>query len=219
MLEALRRLNSGYPLFSVHDEAFRRFGRVIDFPCGELIAACQRAAEMPESGSRYLPSMPELEALDITAVSQVLRGEGPFQIGCCWGHASRMNCMEYHRSSEHNIAVSDMVLFLAAQQDMDGFELDSSKVAAFYVPKGTVIEVYATTLHFCPCEVTPDGFRCIVILPHGTNHPLKSPRPAGGDGRLLWAKDKWLITHPDNAPVVARGAYAGIHGKNHQLNY
>lgn len=219
-LEELRAKNPELPFFSVRDPEFRRFGRVIDYPADKLIAACESACAMPEAGSKYLPDVPELEADGmLEEVAHILRGDGSTQIGCCWGHSNKMNCLEYHRASEHNIAVSDMVLLLAAQQDMEGYDLPEGKVTAFYFPKGTVIEVYATTLHFCPCEVSEDGFRCIVVLPRGTNHPLKNGKPEIGDGRLLWAQDKWLICHPENEPVIARGAYPGLHGENFTVKY
>lgn len=219
-LDVLKQNNPKLSFHSVNDPAFRPFGRVIDFDASALIAQCEKAAVMPESGSRYVPDMPELEALpDFETVRRELRGEGGCQIGCCWGYNSRLNCLEYHRASEHNIAVTDLVLLLAAQQAMEGFDLPEGKVQAFFVPKGTTLEVYATTLHFCPCQTADTGFRCIVILPRGTNHPLKAPRPEGGDGRLLWAADKWLIAHPDNAGPIARGAYPGLHGENYEIKY
>ena len=87
------------------------------------------------------------------------------------------------------------------------------------MPKGTTIEVYATSLHFCPCQVSDEGFCSIVVLPRGTNHPLTQEKPQGGDGRLLWAQDKWLIAHPDNKSVVERGAYPGLHGENFDIKY
>ena len=117
------------------------------------------------------------------------------------------------------MAVTDLVLLLGRQQDMEGFDLPAGKIKAFFVPKGTTIEVYATTLHFCPCQVSDEGFRCIVILPRGTNYPLTQEKPKGGDGRLLWAQDKWLIAHPDNKSVVERGAYPGLHGENFDIKY
>ena len=220
VLQSLRDQNPGLPLYSVHDSAFRKYGRVVDFNASALITACERAAAMPEGGSRYVPSMPELEALPaFDRVRRELRGEGGCQIGCCWGYNVKLNCLEYHRASEHNIAVSDLVLLLAAQQDMEGLELPEGKITGFLVPMGTTIEVYATTLHFCPCQTDGGGFRCIVILPNGTNLPLDGPRPQHGEGRLLWAKDKWLIAHPQNKAVVQRGAYPGLHGDNTEIKY
>lgn len=219
LLQSLREKNPGLPLFPVSDPAFRPFGRVVAFDSSQLVAACKTAA-MPETGSRYAASMPELEALPaFERVRRELRGEGGCQAGLCWGHNTKLNCLEYHRASEHNIAVSDLVLLLAAQQDMEGPDLPEGRITGFLVPEGTTIEVYATTLHFCPCQTADGGFRCIVILPRGTNLPLDEPRPETGEGRLLWAKDKWLIAHPENEPVVRRGAYPGLHGENIEIKY
>lgn len=218
MLTILREKNPGIPFYSVHDSEFRPYGRVIEMDASSLVEEADKVA-MPESGSKYVPDLPALEALPIfETVKNDLRGQGSCQIGYCWGYSNKLNCLEYHRASEHNIAVTDMVLLLAQQQDMEGLELSCDKIKAFYFPKGTVIEVYATTLHFCPCQVQDAGFKCIVVLPRGTNHPLEGEKPALGDGRLLWAKDKWLIAHPD-APAVSRGAYPGLHGENYTINY
>ena len=218
LLENLQTRNPDLAIHSVNDKSFRRFGRVIDYDASGLIAAAEQEA-MPETGCKYLPGMPSLEKPEIfSRIQNDLRGQGSCQIGMCWGFNSRLNCLEYHRASEHNVAVTDLVLLLASQQDMEGFDLPEGSVSAFLIPKGTVIEVYATTLHFCPCQTPPGGFKCVVILPRGTNTALTGERPAFGDGRLLWAKDKWLIAHPE-APHAARGAYPGLHDKNFTLSY
>ena len=220
MLQNLRKKNPHISFYTVNDPEFHRFGRVIDFDASALIAECGRAAVMPASGSRYVTVMPELEALPaFDGVRRVLRGEGAFQIGCCWGFNTKLNCLEYHRASEHNIAVTDLVLLLAAQQDMEGLDLPAGRIVGFFMPKGTTVEVYATSLHYCPCQTSDAGFSSIVVLPRGTNEPLKAARPEGGDGRLLWATDKWLIAHPDCADVIAKGAYPGLHGENFEIKY
>ena len=219
-LQALREKNPGLPMFSVHEPEFRPFGRVFDFDAAALSATCKQAAVMPDTGSCYVPDMPVLEELpDFAAVRRTLRGEGECQIGCCWGYNTMLNCLEYHRASEHLIAASDLVVLLASQQALEGFTLPQGSISGFFVPEGTTIELYATTLHFSPCQTSDAGFLSIIVLPRGTNHPLQSPRPAEGDGRLLWARDKWLIAHPDNAAVIAKGAYPGIGGRNHEIKY
>jgi len=219
-LSALKGKNPGLPFHSVFDKEFFPFGRVLDVPCAALMETCKAATVMPETGSRYVPSMPELEAMpEFLRLGHLLGGELTLEIGCCWGYNRLLNCLEYHRASEWNIAVTDMVLILARQQDMEGFNLPAGKTEAFYVPMGTAIEVYATTLHFCPCQTEDNGFISIVLLPKGTNLPLHAPKPEGGDGPLLWAKNKWLIAHAQNLPVINRGAYPGLHGENYQIKY
>ena len=214
-LEALRKLNPGLPFFSIYDSEFARFGRVVDFDASALIEACEKAAEMPESGSRYVPDMPELEAVALEKVQHELRGEGSCQIGCCWGHSSRLNCLEYHRASEHNVAVSDIVLLLAAQQDMEANELPEGKITAFFVPRGATIEVYATTLHYAPCTAVEGGFKCVVVLPKGTNTGLEKREPKCLEDKMLFARNKWLLVHPEAA---APGQFVGLVGENITLD-
>lgn len=217
-LTALREKNAGFPMYSVTDDAFRRFGRIVPFDASVLTAAAEKIA-MPEMGCKYFPDLPALEtAVELRRVRDEIRGQGDCQIGLCWGYNYSLNCLEYHLASEHNIAVTDLVLLLAARQDMEGFDLPADRVTGFFVRKGMVIEVYATTLHFTPCQVNDAGFQCIVVLPRGTNQPFRGIRPETGDGRLLWARDKWLIAHPAS-PHAARGAYPGVHGENLTLKY
>lgn len=219
LLNLLRRKNPALPFYSVEGAAFRQFGRNVNFDAANLIQQA-KSVLMPESGAKYCASLPELETpADFSTVQKELYGQSSCQIGMCWGFNSKLNCLEYHRSSEFNIAVSDLVLLLADQREMEGFELPEGRITAFYVPQGSVFEVYATTLHFCPCQTGESGFRCIVILPRGTNQPLKTDRSSTvGDTRLQWAENKWLIAHPE-APAVSRGAYPGLHGENYKIAF
>ena len=69
--------------------------------------------------------------------------------------------------------MTDMILLLGKQQDIESDDTyDTAKVKAFFVPAGTVIEVYATTLHYAPCGVDKKGFRCVVdFLPMSLDIP------------------------------------------------
>ena len=55
----------------------------------------------------------------------------------------------------------------------EDFTYDTSLVEAFLVPKGTAVEVYATTLHYAPCGVGGAGFKVVIVLPKGTNLDLE----------------------------------------------
>ena len=87
----------------------------------------------------------------------------------------------------------------------------ASKIEAFLVPAGTTIEVYATTLHYAPCTAAEGGFRCVVILPAGTNTELTFPAGKSGEDRLITAKNKWLIAHEE---AGIDGAFCGLRGEN-----
>lgn len=84
-------------------------------------------------------------------------------------------------------------------------------VEAFFVPAGTVVEMYATTLHYAPCTAAEGGFRCVVILPAGTNTEINFPLSGNGEDKLMTAKNKWLIAHPD---AGIEGAFCGLIDEN-----
>ncbi|MGN0976272.1 MAG: DUF4867 family protein, partial [Gemmiger sp.] len=90
----------------------------------------------------------------------------------------------------------------------------------FFVPKGTAIEMYQTTLHLSPCRVCDSGFKGIVILPRGTNTPLDAkPVNPTGEARLLLQRNKWVIAHPEREPLIKQGAFPGLLGENKELHY
>ena len=111
------------------------------------------------------------------------------------------------------MAVTDLVLLIGRQQDIEADDTyDTSLVEAFLVPAGTVIEVYATTLHYAPCQVNDGGFRCVVILPKGTNTDLSPVESVFHEDRLLFAKNKWLIGHQEGG--LDENAFIGLKGEN-----
>ena len=196
----------------VTDPAFRKYGQVLEGYDFTGLIKEMKHTPVPED-VMYVPSVEELEALDIMKDLQN-KGYGglPIQIGYCNGHNKKLNAGEYHRNSEINVAVADLVLLIGHQQDIEpDHTYDTSKIEAFLVPAGTGIEVYATTLHYAPCHVNEGGFQCVVVLPKGTNTDLTFQTEKTGEDSLMTAKNKWLIAHED---AKIAGAYNGLKGEN-----
>ncbi len=216
MLEQLKRNNPMLAIYSVDSEKFRPFGRVItDVDTSAILQAAEEIA-YPEEGSKYLPSVESFEALELAKkIQDECFGTLPAQVGYCWGYNRLMNATEWHTSSEINIAVTDLVLILGHVWDIRDNAIDASQFKAFYLPKGTAVEVYATSLHYCPCQVHDSGFGCVVGLPQGTNVSL----PEQEHDPLLFSRNKWLIAHNDNARLRDRGAVVGISGPNYEIKY
>lgn len=214
MLQKLKELNPEVRLYCVTDDEFAPFGRVINCDTAEIISVGEKV-EMPE-GSSYLASKPEFEVLAVAdEICQKYFGEMPTQVGYCWGHSNKLNALEWHTSSEVNIAVTDLVLLLAPLCKFKNGTIDSTEVRGFYVPKGTAIEVYATSMHFCPIEVSEGGFGCVVALPKGTNTDLENTH----DDKLLFRKNKWITCCMDNEALIGRGVVPGITGTNYEIKY
>ena len=85
----------------------------------------------------YVPSVPELEAVACTKkiLEDEVFGELPIEIGYCNGNNYALDALEYHRSSEVDIAVTDLIIMVGMQQDItEDFQYDTSKVELFLDP-------------------------------------------------------------------------------------
>ena len=204
-------------LIPVTDVKFKKYGRVVkDVDFKELIEEMKKTP-CPEDVV-YVASVPELEALPVFyELVERTYGEMPVQIGYCNGKNKLLNALEYHRSSEIDVAVSNLVLMLGKRADItEDFQYDSANVEAFLVPAGTAVEVFADTLHYAPCNTEESGFRMVVILPKGTNLDLmKKHENATDEEKLLFGTNKWVIAHPD---AKIEGAFNGIIGENRKLD-
>ena len=204
-------------ILSVFDPEFKPYGKVItgmEETVAEILAALEQTP-LPE-GVGYVPTEPILQELPAaTEVSDNLFGGMPAQLGWCNGHNTKLNCLEYHRDSEFNLGTQDFILLLAKMEDIgDDGKLDTAKVKAFRAPAGTLIECYATTLHYAPCHCdAAKGFRVLVALPWLTNTDKPSIKVLSPEDKLLWARNKWLLAHAESAEA-AQGAYVGLVGEN-----
>lgn len=200
---------------SVNSSAFAPYGKVLSgYDTAELLGLLETATPLPE-GVTYVPSQPELEALSVTtSIRNNAFGGMPIQLGWCNGHNTKLNCLEYHRDSEINLGTRDFILLLAREDELVNGRLDTARVRAFLVPAGTMVEVYATTLHYAPCSAkTGQGFRVLVVLPRGTNGPRPELTPLNEEDGRLWACNKWLLAHAESSEA-GQGAAVALDGKN-----
>lgn len=202
-------------IYSIQDPEFAPYGKVLEgYDTEPLVAALEQATPLPQ-GVEYVPSQPELGALPIAkTLASNAYGGMPIQMGWCNGHNTKLNCLEYHRDSEMNCGTCDFILLVAREDEIANGKLDTAKVKAFLVPAGTLVEVYATTLHYAPCSAKAGaGFRVLVVLPKGTNGPKPEIIPLNQEDKMLWACNKWLLAHPDTSEA-SQGAYIGLSGEN-----
>lgn len=200
---------------SVFDDEFAQYGQIHEgYELFNLLEAMQSIL-LPEDGTAYQDAVPVLESQSVFhQFERTAYGGMSIQLGMCWGRNTKLNCLEYHRDSEFNVGTHDFVLLLAKQNEIMDGTLDTSKVKAFRVPAGILVEVYATTLHYAPCHTNgEDGFRVAVVLPRGTNTEKPKLDTERGDSRLLWARNKWLLAHAESTEA-AQGAVVGLTGEN-----
>lgn len=218
MLDALRKNNPRLEILDISSPEFKKYGEVLSAePFKELFEKMEDTP-LPDEGNIYIASDSDLEKLNIfEKLEKNYYGGMRVQIGFCNGQNTKINALEYHRGEEINLAVTDLVLFLGQVGQLKNNMLSTDELECFFVPKGTVYSMYQTTLHFSPCKVHPDGFRCTVILPRGTNLPLEEKREdIFKNDKTLWMTNKWLIGHKESKPV-SNGAFCGLTGENYEL--
>ncbi len=226
MLEHLNEVND-VPVYSVYDERFRTYGRVLSgYDTEGVVSYLKHDTMIPSSGNVYVASDPGLEALPFKPeIEQVFYGGMPVQIGYCNGRNTTYNGFEYHKGSEINITASGCMLFLSHTWLIRDNTIRTEDGEVFFVPAGVMFEMFETTLHLSPCRVCDEGFRVCVILPQGTNTPLSAEEKMMRDGssdpeaKLLLQRNKWVLSHPERSPLMDQGAWPGFLGENKELKY
>ncbi|MBO4426786.1 MAG: DUF4867 family protein [Clostridiales bacterium] len=206
-------------IYEQYSECFRKYGRVIKNIDFTPVVEALEKIEIPADGVVYKPTVDSLEEASAKVdLTKIFGGELKLETGYCAGRNQYLNAVEYHRSSEINIAATDCILLLGQRADItDDFEYDTSKIEAFRIRKGTAVELFATTLHYAPCGIEGSGFMVGVVLPYGTNFDLEEEHidclaDSDDEDKLLTAKNKWLICHP--GAKGEEGHFPGLVGSN-----
>jgi hypothetical protein len=210
-LDDIQAVNPNTRFFSIDDPRFRLFGRVVDeYDFTELISYAIKTCK-PGDAVTYEGSVSEMESFSIKQqFEKDFYGEMKCQIGWCHGRNNKMNAMEWHKGSELLVAATDLMLILGKIYDIENNTYDSSLAEVCFVPQGTAVEIYGTTMHFAPLNIHEDGFVSLIILPGGTNTPLEE---SSHKDPLLFQKNKWIIAHESSKPA-SNGAHVGIKGGN-----
>lgn len=186
-------------IYDITDPRFKKYGAIVrGYDLTELLGEMGRRP-IPEE-VEYVASDPILEALPVfQQFSLGFYGGMPVELGYCMGHNQKLNALEYHRGSEVNVSVTDYIVLLGCQQDLDEhFNYDTALIEAFYIPQGLAVEFYATTLHYCACHVQAGGYSHATFLPRGTNCPMEeSFTPETEEDFLLAARNKWMLVHQE----------------------
>ncbi len=200
-------------MLSVTSKEFAKYGYKLKGDYESVTSFLINHSPMPKENNLYVRDDLEFKKLEIfKSIKEEIYGLGAIETGYCNGYNNKLNCMEYHTCPEVDIAATDLVLLLATQEDIVDGKLDSKKVKAFYVKKGEAVVLYPYVLHFSPCRVSEEGFKCAIVLTEGTNRDLES-KP---NDPKLWKENKWLLAHPDTNQAKL-GAYVGIVGENIEI--
>ena len=223
-LTHIRKLTPHVKVLPVEDPSFCHFGRL--HSGAPLDAASAYAREHTVSGESVVyegrvAGLEEEETL-LAWLTWRIYGGMRVQLGWCYGRNQNLDALEYHKGNEVIVAVTDLILLLGHFDDIQWQpqpSYDSARIKAFYVPQGAVVELNAWCLHYAPVHTdAKTGFCALIALPYGTNQAFERKPAKVGESALLFARNKWLIVHPDQADLIKEGAFAGIQGDNLHIN-
>lgn len=221
MIDNLNLKNQEMTFKNVFDPSFSAYGKILDSSLYTESFEFLKKTSIPEEGNFYIAHDQHFAdyVLNKSAINDLF-GNMPVQFGYVNGKNSTLNALEYHKSSEINIALTPLVLMLGKVSDIKDNSYHAQKLEMFYIPENTVFEIYASTLHFSPCKVSDSGFKCGVILPYGTNTEfISSINNSNKEDELLFKTNKWLISHPSNEVLIKKGAVGGILGTNYEVKF
>jgi len=218
--------NSTSMILSVRSSRFEQYGQILEgLDVQDLLEKAEEITPMPDEGNLYVPSLKELETFGCTDALASYYGHQSIQVGFCNGRNQCMNGLEYHKSPEIIMAVTECVLFLCPFDHLQDFEsVRTIDAELFYLPKGSVVLIKANVLHLAPCMVNQKGFKTIIVLPKDTNEPLdpeeieKRDSSLEKEDRLLFKKNKWLLAHPERMQMVSQNVHVGLIGENRMVH-
>ena len=115
-----RSIRAVIKMKKVNEDSFRPYGRILNLDVTDFIEAITSQPATPAGQVIYEPSVKAFEALPLFIQLTVkIYGEMPIEFGHCSGFNNTLNAVEYHRSSEIDIAATDLILMLGKQQDID----------------------------------------------------------------------------------------------------
>ena len=219
--------NSTSMILSVQSSRFEQYGKIQEgLEVQDLLDKAAEITAIPDEGNVYVPSLKELEVFKSVEKSLApYYDHQPIQMGFCNGRNQSMNGLEYHKSPEVIMAVTECVLFLCPFDHLQDFEqVRTIDAELFYLPKGAVVLIKANVLHLAPCMVDQRGFKSIIVLPKDTNEPLDKEEIEMRDSspdkedRLLFKKNKWILAHPEREQLVREHVHVGLVGENRSVN-
>lgn len=217
-LERLQRFNPDLTILSVNSAVFNEYGQVLSsINAGEMLTQLKQHLIPKEGASHVTADANLLNTKMASQLQMTVFGGRPIQVGYYNGHNDHLDALEWHHAPEVLVATANVCLFLGQRAKLTRNGYAVGALRTFFVPAGTVIALYGTTLHCAPLQTSEDGYRCMVALPENTNADL--PTGTADGNPLLHKVGQWIIAHPDNQDLIRQGVVAGIMGKNLALNY
>lgn len=219
IIDKIRNKNKQYKIYNVIDPEFKVYGNILSgYGLAEIPKYVKENIEIPKEGNIYRPSNVELEEFEvIKEIEADIYASLPIEAGECVGQNSSFSAFEFHQGSEVNIVLTDIIMVLGKREQMvDGYFNAQEDARLFYIPAGSIIEMYSTTLHYSPCKVHESGFGIIVILIEESNTPLKDSFESRN--KQIVKINKFQMVHKSRKDKIEQGIKIGLLGELIKIN-
>lgn len=214
-IEDFQKKNPDYKILSIDDPDFKKYGKVYTkYDISEVKDYMDKNVKISSPSNFYTPSNKDLEKIPaIQEMGKDIYAFMPIEAGECTGQSTNFSAIEYHQGSETNIMLTDVIMVLGQRSTLDtkGEYSPSEDGQIFFVPAGTVVEFYSTTLHYAPIKVHDSGFSIIVILIKGSNEEL--PADFKSDNKRIVKQNKFQLVDPSRKDKIGIGVEVGLTGK------
>jgi hypothetical protein len=209
--EEIKKANPNLNIININNEKFRDYGVVYDNYDLTEINEYMDNVLIPEN-SVYTPKNPDIEKMTIISqLSADVFGGMKLSAGECMGHCDAFSAIEFHQGSEVNITFTDLIMVLGKRRDLRNYEYNAEENAEiFFIPKGTVFEMFSDTLHYSPIDVDSSGFKALVVVLNGTNEVLLSS--VKSSNKMLVKQNKFQLAHQSRKDKVKAGVLPGVKG-------
>ena len=220
-MKKLNELNPDIDMLSIDDTSFFRYGRVHhDTPVDALLASLDAIAGNGAGVQRSVNGQIGAGPAELAATLREVFGSTELQVETVQGKNRRLDALEYHKCVEVVAAGTDMVVLMGLVCDIawPAGTFDVSRTRAFYVPRGTVYEIFPWCLHGTPIHVhAAMGFRCVVIQPKGAHAPMDFTPEPGGEGKLMQGRNTWLMAYAEVPGPSGTATHRGLKGRAIEL--
>ncbi|MEK6190580.1 MAG: DUF4867 family protein [Carnobacterium alterfunditum] len=213
-IEKVRMENKKYEIYDITDPKFNAFGNILEgYDLTDIQNYAKENIEIPKEGNSYSPSNPNLENFEVVKeIGAEIYAGLPIEAGECSGQNISFSAFEFHQGSEVNLILTDVIMILGKRdQIVNGYFNAQEDAKAFYIPAGSVIEMYGTTLHYSPCKVHESGFKVIVILIKGSNESLAIDFKS--KNKQIIKINKFQMVHESRKDKIEQGIKKGLSGE------
>ncbi len=213
-IDKIRIENKKYEIYDITDPKFNAFGTILEgYNLTDIQNYAKETIEIPKEGNSYSPSNTNLENFEVVKeIGADIYAGLPIEAGECSGQNTSFSAFEFHQGSEVNLILTDVIMILGKRDQMvNGYFNAQEDAKAFYIPAGSVIEMYGTTLHYSPCKVYESGFKVIVILIKGSNESLAIDFKS--KNKQIIKINKFQMVHESRKDKIKQGIKVGLSGE------